>query len=582
MAKFGIDSNMVFDADGKSVAIRLTDHDTQMAESSIHLNKLSGETDYTQAFQRALDSMDAVLGGVIVIPQGKSISFDSATIAKQNVRITGGGTLTGKLIINCTDDNACNVSIEGVRFNTTGIAIEVQKGRRFKVSKCVFENCDKAIYINPNASLPFHQISMGNISHNEFLEVNYALYVDKQSSVVDRFFQVNDFTFVDNTVNKAYIAHVYAKEIDGIIISGNTFFFPSANTANATKTYNIYIKNADWVVISDNNLFESGYESIYLDYVTHPVVSNNNIAWCGQRQPSSAILLNYSGGTTLQSFIKISDNNISKATKHGIELSGISYGSVDGNVIECVIANYSYYYGATDLSTILHYGTYINSVDTTASLKIVIGNSNLNVSESNRSKFVERPRIDITDTRTTIDVEGLEQINLVQSAATTVTDFINGFNGKRIKLIAFNGNTTIQYNSSKFVLQNNINVNIISGGVLELEYYSGKWYEIARNFITPSYMYYSSLDITDTRITLDATTQLNFNLVQSSPTTITSISGGINGKEISLLGFNANTTLQYGSATLVLKNAVNVTIPNTGHMKLKYYAGKWYEVSRSF
>jgi exo-beta-1,3-glucanase (GH17 family) len=34
MAKFGIDSNMVFDADGKSVATRLSDHDTQMAEKA--------------------------------------------------------------------------------------------------------------------------------------------------------------------------------------------------------------------------------------------------------------------------------------------------------------------------------------------------------------------------------------------------------------------------------------------------------------------------------------------------------------------------------------------------------------------
>jgi hypothetical protein len=30
MAKFGIDSNMVFDADGKSVAARLSDHDTSL------------------------------------------------------------------------------------------------------------------------------------------------------------------------------------------------------------------------------------------------------------------------------------------------------------------------------------------------------------------------------------------------------------------------------------------------------------------------------------------------------------------------------------------------------------------------
>lgn len=565
----------------KVVAGAINELDSELADIALQLTKIGAESDYTNAFQRALDSMDSVLGGAINIPQGKTIDFTTATITKQNVRITGGGTLTGKIIINCTDNDKCNASIDGVRFNTTGIAIEVQKGRRFKVCKCVFENCDKSIYINPSADLPFHQISMANISHNEFLEVNYALYIDKQPSVADRTFQVNDFTFVDNTINKAYITHVYAKEIDGIIINGNTCFFPSSSTLNTTKTYNIYIKNADWVVITDNNLFESGYESIYLDYVTHPVVSNNNIAWCGQRQPSSAILLNHSS-TTLQSFIKISDNNISKATKHGIELTGVSYGSIDGNVIECSIANYSYYYGITDLSTISHYGTYISNSDTTASLKISIYNSNLNVIECNRSKYVDIPKVDITDTRTTIDVEGIDQVNLVQSSTTTITDITSGFNGKRIKLVAFNSNTSIQYNSGKFALQNSVNVTIPSGGVITLEYYSSKWYEIARNFITPPYIYLSSADISDTRTTLDSTSVSNFNMVQSSPSTITSISGGVNFKEITLQGFNGNTTLQHDTSAMILKGSTNVTIPNLGLIRLRYYAGKWYELSRNF
>jgi hypothetical protein len=326
--------------------------DAFLSDDAVHLVPLAVETDYTQAFQRALDKLDSTLGGTIVIPQGKTITFDSATITKQNVNITGGGTLTGKLIINCTDDNVCNVSVKGVRFKTTGIAIEVKKGRRFNIKDCVFDGCDMSVYVNPDSTLAFHQISMGNISRNEFIDVNYALYVDKQAGVADRFFQVNDFTFADNTINKANICHVYAKEIDGIIVKGNTCFFPSASTANATKTYNIYIKNADWVIISNNNLFESGYESIYLDYVTHPVITGNNIAWCGQRSPSSAIKLAYTGGSTLTSFVKISDNNISKATRHGIEMSSVSYGSVTDNVIELSLANYAYYYGSTDLATV--------------------------------------------------------------------------------------------------------------------------------------------------------------------------------------------------------------------------------------
>jgi hypothetical protein len=58
MAKFGIDSNMVFDADGKSVAARLSDHDgtlddhtTQLAENSIDVNNIIGSK-YRMTFNK--------------------------------------------------------------------------------------------------------------------------------------------------------------------------------------------------------------------------------------------------------------------------------------------------------------------------------------------------------------------------------------------------------------------------------------------------------------------------------------------------------------------------------------------------
>jgi hypothetical protein len=72
MAKFGIDSNMVFDADGKSVAARLSDHDTQMADISINVKTLGakgdGLTDDTIAIQNAIN--DCKNGGIVYIPKG--------------------------------------------------------------------------------------------------------------------------------------------------------------------------------------------------------------------------------------------------------------------------------------------------------------------------------------------------------------------------------------------------------------------------------------------------------------------------------------------------------------------------------
>jgi hypothetical protein len=52
MAKFGIDSNMVFDDDGKSVATRLSDHDTQMADIALQVPNSTGgdDTDLIQSY----------------------------------------------------------------------------------------------------------------------------------------------------------------------------------------------------------------------------------------------------------------------------------------------------------------------------------------------------------------------------------------------------------------------------------------------------------------------------------------------------------------------------------------------------
>jgi hypothetical protein len=96
MAKFGIDSNMVFDADGKSVAARLSDHDTQLLDKakqsdvstntsqisiqgrkaiyvesyySLKLTLSDGSYDYSPCIQAAHDAA-AGTSAVVVYPSG--------------------------------------------------------------------------------------------------------------------------------------------------------------------------------------------------------------------------------------------------------------------------------------------------------------------------------------------------------------------------------------------------------------------------------------------------------------------------------------------------------------------------------
>jgi hypothetical protein len=116
MAKFGIDSNMVFDADGKSVATRLSDHDISLARKVSLLTfenlkiAVSGGWDYGPCLQAAIDSLapdttngyyypqadlggsqpnDSKPGGIVVLPPGV---FPMSNVKlRSHVSIEGSG-----------------------------------------------------------------------------------------------------------------------------------------------------------------------------------------------------------------------------------------------------------------------------------------------------------------------------------------------------------------------------------------------------------------------------------------------------------------------------------------------------------
>lgn len=72
-----------------------------------------------------------------------------------------------------------------------------------------------------------------------------------------------------------------------------------------------------------------------------------------------------------------------------------------------------------------------------------------------------------------------------------------------------------------------------------------------------------------------------FKCSNSSTTTITNLTGGVDGREIEILFSNANTTLTHGTY-LILKGATNVTPPANSVMRFRYFNGQWYECARSF
>ena len=90
-----------------------------------------------------------------------------------------------------------------------------------------------------------------------------------------------------------------------------------------------------------------------------------------------------------------------------------------------------------------------------------------------------------------------------------------------------------------------------------------------KNFLTPSNFKVSSAFLN------------NFISESSTEQTFTSIEGGANGSELTLLGLNNSVTLQNNS-NLILKNNLDVNIPTNASLTLRKINNVWFEVSRSF
>ena len=324
--------------------------------------KGDGIFDDTAAVQSAIDA--APEHSTVMFPRKHKVS--SVTLNKRYVTLKGPGSLyNGKLVIGTTgtrDDQFW--TIDGLTFEydtakTVGqTGIELLKTRRGTIRECKFVNTDKSIYVNPLPDAIVHDTAQIKILNNEFLSVNYAFYVDRDNAV--SWMHTSDCKFLHNTVNVAYIQHIWIKSIDGILIDDNVFFFPSYNASTADRTgkkQNIYIGQSDWIHIRGNNLFESGEEAIQLDMGKHFVISNNQIAWPGQKTTYPDIKLT---GTNVPNGM-ITNNVISRFSGNAVDMLTTGSGTVvvKNNVME-FDATTNTYFGTPALNTFTHYGVNID------------------------------------------------------------------------------------------------------------------------------------------------------------------------------------------------------------------------------
>lgn len=95
---------------------------------------------------------------------------------------------------------------------------------------------------------------------------------------------------------------------------------------------------------------------------------------------------------------------------------------------------------------------------------------------------------------------------------------------------------------------------------------------------------YYQLSLGSTETTAAVAKYDGIKLEQTAATTVATFTGGYDGKELTCLAYNGNTTFAHGlgPSQFRLKGGVNATVPANGTITFKFLNSGWYEIARSF
>lgn len=288
---------------------------------------------------------------IIYVPRGYQFYCGHVIFTKSNMAVCGGGTLHGSWECGQMEyERLFNIVFKDVIFNgdsgdDSAIATNYILKLRFMdnpiIENCEFRNAKYAIYIPEQTSLGFQHFREARINKNTFKNCGYCLFSEEQ----DTQWNIGDVVVTDN-IMFATICHIDLSRVDGITLSNNTFFFPSYDTQPPYKTYNIRIKRCNWSLITQNNIFEAGYCGIYLTNAQNTKITNNNIAWCGQRDQDNGDGIRIDETDTRASIYNIiSGNQITSPTGRGIYLNDVYESLVTGNNVGEPSRVPNFYYG---------------------------------------------------------------------------------------------------------------------------------------------------------------------------------------------------------------------------------------------
>lgn len=467
---------------------------SEWAYSEVQANVEAYGTNAT-GMQNAINAVSNAGGGVVWIPAGVTVDLagSAVTISTPLVHIKGHGNIAnGPLVIGAGSGAPVNfgVKIEGITFfyttlSTGAYGIILQNARTGVISDCRFVNCDQAIRVPPIVSCSQH-VSRFQISKCQFENSNYALFCDRAPGVTG--FPTADLHFQNNRA-ECNIGHVYAVGMDGLVMSGNTCFFPGYGKHSLIKNNNIYLDFCNWVVINGNNLFEAGGDAILLSRFQNANITGNNIAWPGQNRPASAIrMIAGDPGNSIYNLSTVTGNNMMFPTAHGISIEdNCGFITVTGNQVRSA-GNASYYYG-TDSLSFTHYSFVSSSTSTNINVtgNVFTDKPLLNQSTS-AVATANGPDIPLTITSgSTISLTGYygSRVHLGYATPTTITSLSGGLPGQLMVVRAYNNNTTLAHVSSapQILLKGGVNATIPSDRTLTLQCTAtGNWIEIGRSF----------------------------------------------------------------------------------------------------
>ena len=555
----------------ENIQAKLTDDiekiNSQLDNITINLNRINGESDYTQALTRAIASCIGNRKYIIKIPQGVICDITNVVINKPHIRITGG-TIRGTLTINIPDDIGY-FEIDNVRFLGKNPLI-IKRLCDGNISKCFFEGSETAIYLNPIEGSTGQTICRLKIENNYFMLTNYNV---KGTKIDSSQLAIADIHFKNNMCKWASIKHIELQNIDGCIIEGNTFF-----SQGETKETTIEIGNwSNWTIISNNNIFESGHEGVKLHNPQNFSISNNNFAWCGQYKRTGAITIYSLNSSTFSCVGKIVNNTLAIPSQSGIVLDNVDFIETEGNLIQLETSN-QFYKGTDEIDLNKFFGVCIEKTNENPIITVgnIINKGN-GLAVNNKFKFLNTYNNETSVSVKTNTLDGRYDFISIDIEGLSISNLTNGVEGKEV--IIYNNSNSATIINSTIQLNNSRNFKMKQRQSLTLKYLNGCWTEISRG--VPNMRY--DITVTDSRTTIDSSDYISlYALNNETPTTITAITNpSYVGQEITLLDYKGNTTLS-NSSSLRLKGNDSVTLPKYGLIKFITHANNWYEVSRNF